>query len=118
MLRLLGRQPGLQPLGGEMYPKAQQGNYGGGIAISSILVTMRFGFDDIVLVKRDLGQRQGIWVGDSIILVCAILASLASGVLAAYGVCLAMFRVFQIHAAQTEVDSERHVAGVVQAVEG
>ena len=36
----------------------------------------------------------------SIVLVCAVLASLAVGVLAAYGVCIAMFRVFQIHVRQ------------------
>ena len=36
----------------------------------------------------------------SIVLVCAVLASLAVGVLAAYGVCMAMFGVFQMHARQ------------------
>lgn len=31
-------------------------------------------------------------------LLCAVLASLALGVLVAYGVCGAMFRIFQVHA--------------------
>jgi uncharacterized protein (DUF2062 family) len=33
-------------------------------------------------------------------LVCAVLASLAVGVLVAYGVCIAMFRAFQMHVQQ------------------
>jgi hypothetical protein len=57
-------------------------------------------------------------VTDSIVLVGAVLASLASGVLVAYGVCLGMFRVFEIHAGQMDVSSERHVAGAAQVVEG
>lgn len=32
-------------------------------------------------------------------LVCAVLASLALGVLVAYGICQGMFRVFRVHAA-------------------
>jgi uncharacterized protein (DUF2062 family) len=48
----------------------------------------------------------------SIVLVCAVLASLAVGVLVAYGVCLAMFRVFQIHVRQVAAgrESRRMVA--------
>jgi uncharacterized protein (DUF2062 family) len=34
----------------------------------------------------------------SLMLVCAVLASLAFGVLVAYGICQAMFRVFRVHA--------------------
>ena len=34
----------------------------------------------------------------SLMMVCAVLASLALGVLVAYGICLAMFRVFRVHA--------------------
>lgn len=41
---------------------------------------------------------------DSIVLVCAVLASLATGVLVAYGVCLGLFQIFRIHA--------RHVAAI------
>jgi hypothetical protein len=33
-------------------------------------------------------------------LVCAVLASLAVGVLVAYGVCVAMFGIFEMHARQ------------------
>lgn len=38
---------------------------------------------------------------DSIVLVCAVLACMASGVLVAYGVCMAFFRAFRMHAVQT-----------------
>jgi len=31
------------------------------------------------------------------VLVCAVLASLASGVVLAYGICLAMFSAFRVH---------------------
>jgi hypothetical protein len=57
-------------------------------------------------------------VTDSIVLVFAVLASLASGVLVAYGVCLGMFRAFEIHAGHAEVSLEGHVAGATQVVEG
>ena len=60
---------------------------------------------------------EGIWVTDSVVLICAVLASMASGVLVAYGICLGMFRIFQMHAAQVEVRSERLV-GTAQIVEG
>jgi len=33
-------------------------------------------------------------------LICAVLASLASGVLIAYGLCLGMFRLFRVHSIQ------------------
>jgi uncharacterized protein (DUF2062 family) len=41
----------------------------------------------------------------SIVLVCAVLASLAVGVLVAYGVCIAMFRVFQMHVQQVAAEN-------------
>ena len=34
----------------------------------------------------------------SLMLVCAVMASLALGVLMAYGICLGMFRIFRVHA--------------------
>ena len=34
----------------------------------------------------------------TLMLVCAVLASLALGVLVAYGLCQAMFRLFRVHA--------------------
>ena len=52
------------------------------------------------------------------VLVCAILASLAACVLLAYGVCLGMFRIFQMRAQEAEVKSERIAAGAAQIVEG
>ncbi len=36
----------------------------------------------------------------SVVLLCAVLASLAGGVLLAYGICNAMFHVFRIHSIQ------------------
>ena len=39
-------------------------------------------------------------VTTSVVLISAVLASLASGVLIAYGICIAMFNVFRIHARQ------------------
>lgn len=41
----------------------------------------------------------------SIMLVCAVLASLAIGVLVAYGVCIAMFRAFQMHVQQVAAEN-------------
>ena len=37
-------------------------------------------------------------------LVCAVLGSLAAGVLAAYGICLGMFKIFRIHAEQAAAE--------------
>jgi uncharacterized protein (DUF2062 family) len=48
-------------------------------------------------------------------LVCAVLASLAVGVLMAYGVCIAMFRVFQMHVRQVAAENRsRRVATTAQ----
>jgi hypothetical protein len=57
-------------------------------------------------------------VNDSVVLVSAVLASMAAGVLLAYGICLGMFRVFQMHAQEAELNSEHIVAGPAQIVEG
>lgn len=57
-------------------------------------------------------------MSDSIVLVCAVLASMAAGVLMAYGVCLGMFRVFQMRAAQAEMKAERTVVVAAQIVQG
>ena len=43
---------------------------------------------------------KGVFVATSIVLVCAVLASLAAGVLVAYGVCVSMFEIFRIHSTQ------------------
>ena len=53
----------------------------------------------------------------SIVLVCAVLASLAVGVLVAYGVCITMFRAFQMHARQVAAgNGSRGVAASPQVV--
>jgi hypothetical protein len=56
-------------------------------------------------------------VNSSIVLISAVLASLAVGVLVAYGICIAMFGIFRIHARQ--VAAERSAESVVaRVVEG
>jgi hypothetical protein len=57
-------------------------------------------------------------VSTSIVLVCAVLASLAAGVLVAYGVCHGMFALFRIHARQVAVRSVESIAATAQIVEG
>jgi len=57
-------------------------------------------------------------VYSSIVLVCAVLASLAIGVLVAHGICVAMFKVFRIHARQVAVKSARTVVAPVRVVQG
>lgn len=42
---------------------------------------------------------------DLIVLVCVVLAGLAAGVLAAYGMCLGMFAAFRMHAQQVAIQS-------------
>ena len=54
----------------------------------------------------------------SIALVCAVLASLAVGVLLAYGVCIAMFEMFRMHAQQVAESSAQRMVGSTQVVEG
>lgn len=54
--------------------------------------------------------ESGVIVYSSIVLICSVLASLAIGVLAAYGICIAMFNIFRIHARQVAVKSARGVA--------
>gem|GEM_PF-1178995 len=36
----------------------------------------------------------------TVVLVCAVLASLSAGVLLAYGICVAMFNLFRMHSIQ------------------
>jgi len=43
-------------------------------------------------------QAEDWAVMSSLMMVCAVLASLALGVLMAYGICLVMFRAFRVHA--------------------
>ena len=62
-----------------------------------------------------VGWNQGADVSLTIMLVCAVLASLGVGVLLAYGVCVAMFEVFRMHARQVEAEK---TAGRVVAAQG
>lgn len=55
-------------------------------------------------------------MSDSIVLVCAVLAAMAWGVLMAYGVCLAFFRMFRMRAAQSAANTAPAVAP--QVVQG
>lgn len=41
---------------------------------------------------------------DLIVLMCVVSAALAAGVLAAYGVCLAMFATFRMHVTQVALE--------------
>ena len=50
-------------------------------------------------------------MSDSVVLVCAVFASLASGVLLAYGVCQAIFALFRMHARQSPAPSAAQSAG-------
>ena len=54
----------------------------------------------------------------SIVLMCAVFASLAVGVLVAYWVCMAMFGVFRMHVRQVAQSSARRVVASTQVVEG
>jgi hypothetical protein len=49
----------------------------------------------------------------SLMLVCAVLSSLAFGVLVAYGICQVMFHAFRVHAVSAA--KVRHTAGSVTA---
>jgi hypothetical protein len=49
-------------------------------------------------------------------LVSAVLASLAVGVLVAYGFCIAMFGIFQIHAKQVAGNVARRVGAPAQVI--
>ena len=57
-------------------------------------------------------------MSDSVVLVCAVFASLASGVLLAYGVCQAIFALFRMHARQAPAPSQARVARSASVVEG
>lgn len=57
-------------------------------------------------------NASGVAVNSSIVLISAVLASLAVGVLVAYGSCITMFRLFRIHARQVAAERQAR-AGVV-----
>jgi uncharacterized membrane protein SpoIIM required for sporulation len=68
------------------------------------------------LMKAGNGKRQEWVVNSSIVLISAVFASLAAGVLLAYGICMAMFGIFRIHARQVAEKSAQSV--VARVVEG
>lgn len=55
---------------------------------------------------------------DLLMLICAVLASLAAGVLAAYGVCVGLFGLFRTHARQAPVKQIVRVASSATIAEG
>ena len=57
-------------------------------------------------------------VTDSVVLVCAVLASLASGVLVAHGACLAMFGLFRMHARQAAINCGQFEGAFTQLMPG
>lgn len=60
-----------------------------------------------------------MFVNSSIVLISAVLASLAVGVLLGYGVCLAMFSIFRIHVQKVAaVRVARRGVAAAQVVQG
>jgi hypothetical protein len=57
-------------------------------------------------------------VSTSIVLACAVLASMGTGVLVAYAICHTMFALFRIHARQVAVRSAGTLAVAPRAIEG
>lgn len=58
-------------------------------------------------------------VTTSIVLGCAVLASLATGVLLAYGLCLSMLAAFRMHAIQVRSQHSQKLTGAqVRVLEG
>ena len=53
----------------------------------------------------------------SIVLVCAVFASLAAGVLVAYGVCVSMFEIFRIHSTQVRAARAAAISQVSQVTQ-
>jgi len=69
--------------------------------------------------KADLGIRYPrSFVLISIVLVCAVLASLAAGVLVAYMLCHLMFALFHSHARQIAQSSGRGAVTTAPVTEG
>ena len=52
-----------------------------------------------------------ISVSASVVLICAVLASLAAGVLLAYGLCLAIFSAFRVHFRQVTSHKQAVLSG-------
>ena len=63
-------------------------------------------------------EKRNVSVSDMVTLVCAVLASMAFGVLLAYGICQAVFALFRMHALRSPAPSQVHVPSRATAVEG
>lgn len=57
-------------------------------------------------------------MSDTVTLVCAVLASMAFGVLLAYGVCQAVFALFRMHALRSPAPSQVRLPSRATVVEG
>jgi hypothetical protein len=69
-------------------------------------------------INRRNDPIQGCSLSSSIVLVCAVLASLAAGVLVAYGICQAMFALFHSHARKVAQTSSCPAIIATPATEG
>jgi len=67
--------------------------------------------------KTQEANWRSVPLSDFVMLVCAVLASLAAGVLVAYGVCVGMFGLFRMHSRQA-VKAPVRVASGAKTVEG
>jgi hypothetical protein len=77
---------------------------------------MRISSDGTVWPEVGIKERD---VSLTIMLACAVLASLGVGVLLAYGVCFAMFEVFRIHARQLAAEKTAcQVIAPIQVLKG
>jgi len=57
-------------------------------------------------------------LGDWVMLLCAVFAALAAGILAAYGVCLGFFAMFRMQAKTLAKDPVVQVSGAASIVGG
>lgn len=73
---------------------------------------------DLDSVQIEAAKVRGLPVGDSVVLVCAVLAALTSGVLVAYGLCVGLFRLFRMRARQQPVAKAEVGVSAASVVEG
>ena len=72
--------------------------------------------NDAVALGRKAPVGFGRFVVETIMLICAVFASLTLGVLVSYVLCQGMFRVFRVHSISAA--QRRMQAAVVPAIEG
>ena len=101
-----------------MYSNGQYKFGGGWDADDFVFVTIETGgLCTLKKVQAIHLVAEGICV-ISIVLVCAVLASMAAGVLMAYGICYGMFALFRIHARQVAVELAGDVTSAPRTAEG